>query len=166
MVFDGCYVALQAYARRRCPASAVDDVVAESLTIAWRRLDDIPRGAEIPWVLGVARRVLANQRRGDERRLRLFERVVSRAPVAAVGEDGTDETDAVLAVLATLRPDDQEVLRLAAWEGLQPHEIAVVLGCSANAASLRLRRARTRLRVALTESAAVRTGTTRKDGDG
>ena len=37
------------------------------------------------------------------------------------------------------------MLRLAAWEELQPAEIAAVLGCSANAAAVRLHRARQRL---------------------
>jgi DNA-directed RNA polymerase specialized sigma24 family protein len=36
---------------------------------------------------------------------------------------------AVDAALGTLRPDDQELLRLVAWQGLTNAEIVVVLGC-------------------------------------
>jgi RNA polymerase sigma-70 factor, ECF subfamily len=45
-----------------------------------------------------------------------------------------------------LRADDAELRRLWAWEQLTPAEIATVLGISANAASIRLHRARERLR--------------------
>ncbi|HWT23737.1 MAG TPA: sigma-70 family RNA polymerase sigma factor, partial [Solirubrobacteraceae bacterium] len=44
---------------------------------------------------------------------------------------------------------DREVLRLWAWEQLAPREIAVVLGITPNAASVRLHRATKRLRDSL-----------------
>ena len=47
--------------------------------------------------------------------------------------------------LAGLRPDDAELLRLWAWEQLTPAEIAVVLDITANAASVRLHRAKQKL---------------------
>lgn len=47
--------------------------------------------------------------------------------------------------LAHLGADDRELLRLWAWEELQPAEIAVTLGTTANAVSIRLHRARKRL---------------------
>lgn len=31
---------------------------------AWRRIADIPDGSELPWLYGVARRVVMNHRRG------------------------------------------------------------------------------------------------------
>ena len=49
------------------------------------------------------------------------------------------------AALAALPALDQEVLRLWAWEGLPPAEIAIALDVSANAASIRLHRAKGRL---------------------
>jgi len=46
---------------RRVTSSAeldlVEDVVAETFLVAWRRLDDIPAEAR-PWLLGVARKTL------------------------------------------------------------------------------------------------------------
>src|SRR5262245_52508038 len=72
--------AVRAYAARRCTADAVDDVVAETFAIAWRRIHDVPADVELPWLLGVARRVLANAYRADDRRGRLAERLEAWTP--------------------------------------------------------------------------------------
>ena len=48
--------------------------------------------------------------------------------------------------LGSLSVDDQELLRLWAWEQLGPGEIAVVLDITPNAASIRIHRATRRLR--------------------
>jgi RNA polymerase sigma-70 factor (ECF subfamily) len=58
----------------------------------------------------------------------------------------------VHAALATLGELDREVVRLWAWEGLAPREIAVVTGLSANAVSIRLHKARKRLAASLGKS--------------
>jgi RNA polymerase sigma-70 factor (ECF subfamily) len=160
-LFDESYQPLLAYARRRCTPADADDLVAEVLTVAWRRLDDVPHDAALPWLFGVAHRTLANQRRSTRRRLALVERL-EREPSPAA----PDGDPVLLDALARLSADDQEVLRLAAWEQLRASEIAVVLGCSANAAALRLSRARERLRNAVTEIAPSRTEADRKDNDG
>jgi RNA polymerase sigma factor (sigma-70 family) len=47
----------------------------------------------------------------------------------------------MLAALNQLRPEDQEVLRLAWWEELSHAEIGGLLGCSTQAASQRIHRA-------------------------
>lgn len=151
--FRQVFEPLQRYARRRTDAATADEVVAETLTILWRRLDDVPSGAELPWCYGVARRALANERRGDRRRAGLMDRLVHEAtPMvgasagssALPGEGaggGPGEGDTALdGALATLSADDREIVRLWAWEGLAPREIATVLGLSANAVSIRLHR--------------------------
>lgn len=51
----------------------------------------------------------------------------------------------MIRALRELRPEEQEILRLAAWEGLTNAGLAVTLGCSENAATIRLHRARKRL---------------------
>jgi RNA polymerase sigma-70 factor (ECF subfamily) len=66
--------AVLAYARRCTTHSAADDVMAEVFLIAWRRFDGVPQEA-LPWLLGVARRVRANQRRGDSRVAALRDRI-------------------------------------------------------------------------------------------
>ena len=142
-VFDSCYAPLHAFARRRMAPADADDLVAEVLTTAWRRLDDIPRQAALPWLYGVAHRTLANQRRSGRRQQRLIRRISDHRPAAAAT---STEPPEVLDALGRLRADDQEILRLAAWEELTASEIAVVLECTPNAAALRLSRARKRLR--------------------
>lgn len=47
--------------------------------------------------------------------------------------------------LESLGESEREILRLWAWEQLEPKELALVLGISANAATLRLSRAKKKL---------------------
>jgi RNA polymerase sigma-70 factor (ECF subfamily) len=135
------WVPLQRYLRRRSDATTADDVLGDVLLVMWRRRDDMPEGSELPWCYGVARGCLANARRGDDRRLRLVRRLEEQPPVAAGGDDPALES-----ALQALPPKDRELLRLWAWEGLAPREIAVVMGTTPNAASIRLHRATARLR--------------------
>jgi RNA polymerase sigma-70 factor (ECF subfamily) len=121
-----------------------DDMLAEDLTsevfvVAWRRRHEAPTDS-LPWLYGVARRVLANDRRAaraDAARIRaLADRLAAAQPGEASG--------AVAAALAALRERDREVLMLVAWEGLAPHELAAALGCRPATARVRLHRARNR----------------------
>ncbi|WP_250038337.1 RNA polymerase sigma factor [Paractinoplanes maris] len=148
-VYAGTFEPLLAYAVRRVehPEDAAD-VVAETFLIAWRRAGDLPEGDEVRlWLYGVARRVLANQHRGGRRRERLAARL--RECLTTVVADPAAEASrrvTVRAALARLGELDREVLRLTAWEGLEPREVAEVLGISAAAVRTRLSRARARLR--------------------
>ncbi|WP_141909371.1 RNA polymerase sigma factor [Micromonospora sp. A202] len=148
-VYADDFESLLAYALRRVahPEDAAD-VVAETFLVAWRRRQDIPiAGATRLWLYGVARRVLANHHRGGVRRQRLGERLRQQI-AASVADPGSEvpERLAVRAALAGLTEVDREVLMLTVWEGLQPHEVASVLGVSPAAVRTRLARARTRLR--------------------
>ena len=139
------YEPLQRYLRRRTGAPDADDVFVEVLTVIWRRLDEVPAGRELPWSYGVARRCLANHQRGDGRRRRLHRRVRSETGLRTVA-DWTSAADVALHQALDRLPDlDREVVRLWAWEGLEPREIAEALGTTANAVSVRLHRARHRL---------------------
>jgi RNA polymerase sigma factor (sigma-70 family) len=149
-VYEAHYGAVAAYLRRRTtdPADA-HDAVADTFTIAWRRLAEMPEGeAALPWLYGVARRVLSNQRRGNQRRLDLSLRVRSQkeSTVDVEGEVvAADERRTVLTAMARLRPADQEILRLAVWEELPHRDIAAIVGCSEASVAVRLHRARSRL---------------------
>jgi len=132
---------LQRYLHRRCPPDAVDDVAADVLLVLWRRLDEVPDEGALPWTYAVARRCLANTRRSDERRLSLVARLKRERPA-----EPADGDERVRVALDRLREADREVLRLWAWEGLEPRDLAPVLGCSAGAAATRLSRARAALR--------------------
>lgn len=135
---------LQRYLGRRLPAHQVDDVLSETLLVIWRRLDDVPTDAVLPWSYSVARRCLANHRRSDNRRLALVRRLEQEPPP---GDPVDIELDRALSRL----PDaDRELLHLWAWEQLEPREIALVLGLTPNAVSLRLTRAKKKLEKELT----------------
>lgn len=145
-----------AYAMRRAPAHDAEDVAAETFTIAWRKLDSIPPEAPLPWLYAVARRVLANQRRGNGRRERLTA-LLRPDDVPTPLHAGVDMDSPAFEALASLSPADQEILRLVAWEELGNREIAQVLGISSNAVAIRLHRARGRFAEALKYPAHSRT---------
>jgi RNA polymerase sigma-70 factor (ECF subfamily) len=132
-------------ARRTDPATA-DDVLAETLLVCWRRLDDVPDEA-LPWAYGVARNCLANAQRGVRRQERLAARIAVVDPPSASTPGPGEAGDADLTeALAALRDEDAELLRLWAWERLTPAEIAGVLDVTPNAAGIRLHRAREKLK--------------------
>jgi RNA polymerase sigma-70 factor (ECF subfamily) len=136
-----------AYARRRIDVATADDVLSEVFVVAWRRLEEIPAGDPLPWLLACARRVLANQRRGERRRAAVIERLQGEA--AAV-QGPVEPSDGALArALASIGERDREVLLLVAWEGLSAEQAAAVLGCSRATFFVRLHRARRRLSAAL-----------------
>jgi len=142
MLYDRHGPAVKAYVLRRAGASVVDDVVAEVFVVCWRRFDELPP-EPLPWLLGVARRVLSTQRRGERRRAALGERLaeVGRDPAAAPAiEDGP-----LAGALERLSHPDRELLLLIAWEGLSPAQAAAVLGIKPATARVRLLRARRRL---------------------
>lgn len=151
-LYQANYGPVLAYAQRRTagPDDAFD-VVAETFTVAWRRLDEVPEAeSSLPWLYGVARRVLANQRRGSRRRVDLSARLATHHPCPSeleVERDllAADDRRTVLAALARLREPDREILRLAAWEELSHREIAAALGGSDASVAVRLHRARNRL---------------------
>jgi DNA-directed RNA polymerase specialized sigma24 family protein len=124
--------------RRLGDHEAVEDLVADTFTVAWRHWDDRPpSGQELFWLYGIARMNLLNLRRGQWRRLALGQRLAAER-VLPPGEFSSGE--------------DREALQLTYWEGLTQREIGLVLGCSENAVALRMSRARRALREHLTAS--------------
>ena len=144
-LFRGHHRAVAAYARRRAPGDTSDDVVANTFLVAWRRLDEVPADS-LPWLLAVARNVIATQQRGSRRRgalrVRLEHADGSTAPRSAVEEPAGQ----VAAALGRLPANDREAITLIAWDGLRPAEAATVLGQSPAAFRVRLHRAKRRLR--------------------
>ena len=152
-VFDAHSADVLAYLLRRVdqPADAAD-CVAEVFLVVWRRLDEISRTTDVrPWLFGVARHVLTNDRRRSERARSLAERLrqdlVAHPPVA--GPEPGAGAKPVGATLRSLSDADRELLMLVGWDGLAPGAAAVSLGMTAGTVRVRLHRARRRLRVAL-----------------
>jgi RNA polymerase sigma factor (sigma-70 family) len=138
--------------RRLADADASDELAQEVFVVAWRRRGEVPDHS-LPWLYGVARRLLANQWRARRAAPELL-------PITEARDPGPAEPDGALgiadlrAALATLPELDQEILRLVGWEELTVSEAAQVLGCSRTAAAVRLHRARKRLAEAMSARSA------------
>jgi RNA polymerase sigma factor (sigma-70 family) len=130
------------YVRRRVAGDSVDDVVAETFLVCWRKLDQVPR-EPLPWLYAVARKTLANHHRATARHVGAPDRRADEA-------SSPIESDHVLArAFARLSEPDREVLRLVAWEHLSLRDAAKALGCSHVACRVRFHRARRRLALQL-----------------
>lgn len=141
--------AVRGYAMRRCDPETADDVVADVFLVAWRRREALPE-EPLPWLLGTARRVLANHARSQSRRGRLLARLAAEPITVATPApaDGPDSAR-LRAALASLDERDRELLLLMAWEGLELRQAAQVLGVRPSTLSVRFHRARRRLSDAL-----------------
>jgi RNA polymerase sigma factor (sigma-70 family) len=129
--------------RRAANPDDAADIIADTFLVAWRRLDDIPSGDQARlWLYGVARRVLANHHRGQRRRSTLADRLRADLAVSFHPPEQAGELAEVAAAFRGLPDDERELLALAGWEGLDAGQLAAVLGCSRNAARIRLHRAR------------------------
>jgi len=148
------YRQVYVYFRRRTDFESAQDGCADTFLVAWRRIDDLPDEPEtLPWLYGIARRVLANQWRSRKRSDRLRDRllgfgtkpepspetIVIRAP----------HIQNVLDALERLQPIDREVLLLSEWEGQSTKEIAAAVGCKPHAVDQRIYRAKHRLEAEL-----------------
>jgi RNA polymerase sigma-70 factor (ECF subfamily) len=148
---------LRRYVVRRVRPDQVDDVLADVFLVVWRRLDDVPADEALPWCYGVAHLCVANAYRSERRRLELVDKL-QRDRATPAPDDDPDLAEA----LEQLSETDRELIRLWAWERLQPREIGAVVGMSANAVSLRLSRARRRLHELLRQD---RVGAGQKQGE-
>src|SRR3954451_22916516 len=133
--------AVTAYAQRRGSRDA-DALAAEVMTIAWRRLANVPKDDPVPWLYGAARNLLLAERRTPAARGELPD--VAADDVEPVSLDaGVDRA------LRALSPADREAILLVAWDDLTPAQAAKALGINATAFRVRLLRARRRLRALL-----------------
>ncbi|PRX45329.1 RNA polymerase ECF family sigma subunit [Nonomuraea fuscirosea] len=154
-IYEHAYRPVLGYVLRRCqdPDDAAD-VVAETFAIAWQRVNEIPAGDEARfWLYGVARKALANHRRGErrhERRAAALREQIITSPALTKPPPG--EYTQLGRVFRSLNDDDRELLSLVAWEKLDTEQLAHTLGITRNAVRVRLHRARKRFMRALTDA--------------
>ncbi|HEX6327734.1 MAG TPA: sigma-70 family RNA polymerase sigma factor [Jiangellaceae bacterium] len=148
--FEATYGDLLRFAQRRVHSDHAEDVVAESFLVAWRRLDDLPRGRDDAraWLFGIARGVILNVHRGAERQRALAVRLadVGTGSMAGIDADLVARQIDVSRAWQQLSDVHQEALALAVLDGLGAPQAAAVLGISPVAFRLRLSRARRALR--------------------
>ena len=152
--FGSHYAQVLAFAVRRVGDQATaEDIAADTFAVAWRRRSDLP-DEPLPWLYGVARRVIANQRRSQQRRGSLQARLIGEAGHSEPSRDPADilgTRSDVRAALAGIPEGSREVLRLVAWEGLDTRDGATALGCSPAAFRVRLFRAKRQFSKAFAE---------------
>lgn len=161
MVYEQHAGAVKGYAMRRTDHARADDVVAEVFLVAWRRLEDIPAEPR-PWLFGVARRVLANERRRVARQGAAIEQLQESPGLVVDAEDVPELASRPLEdALGKLSETDRDALLLTAWEGLNHRDAARVLGVREATFTVRLHRAKRRLGRALERSQPETTSQTR-----
>jgi RNA polymerase sigma factor (sigma-70 family) len=153
MGFDATYRELYprvlSYARLVAAPADVEDVVADTFMAAWRRRNAMPAGEELGWLIGIARGVIANRRRGQRRLDALRARLALERPPVAIDSFAPASDGALSLALQTLAPSERETLLLVNWLGLTTADAARALGISAPAVRMRLARARRKLKLEL-----------------
>lgn len=127
---------------RRTARQDADDLTSDVFATAWRRRQDLPEEAILPWLYRAAGFVLANHRR----RASSLPLHLVQEPVAADHALRIADRDRLSRALAAVSERDRDILLLHAWEGLDGRELADALGISRSGAQAALSRARTRLR--------------------
>jgi RNA polymerase sigma-70 factor (ECF subfamily) len=146
-LLDQHHGAVRRFARRRLSdPAAIDDVLAETFLVAWRRRDAIPQESPIAWLIGVCSNVIQTHERGARRRHRLRDRLSSlREPHGNDPAELLDRKDPVQRAFEALTDGQREVLRLVAWDDLSIAEAAEISGCTPGAFRVRVHRARQEL---------------------
>jgi RNA polymerase sigma-70 factor (ECF subfamily) len=147
-LFDEHYRPVARYLLARgYQAADVDDLIAETFLIAWRRLDVVPAGrGAVPWLLTVARNVSRNAWRKSRRELAFLEELTTTTETSTeLGVEERDDFVQVMRALGELKTLDRDLILLVAWDDLSPSEAGQVLGLRPVTARARLHRARKRL---------------------
>ncbi len=134
-----------AYAARRLGPERAEDVVADTFVVAWRNRTHRPQ-RELPWLYGVARRVIRDRYRSQDRWVKLQQRIDVNRP--SPGDAVAERVSAAVAAnhaLGALDETDRETLLLVSWEGLDTREASAAMGITPAAFRMRLARARRRL---------------------
>lgn len=142
---------LNYFARRVTPPADAADLLSETLLILCRRAHHLPSDdlqARL-WAFGVARKVLAGQRRSTKRRSALVERLQEELEQTYRSEHRDLSVERLHTALTTLKPLDREIIRLVHWEGFSQAEVAQILKRPAGTIRSRYTRARSALKAEL-----------------
>jgi RNA polymerase sigma-70 factor (ECF subfamily) len=149
-LYEAHRLAVLAYCARRTRSSDAADACAETFLVAWRRIDDLPPPPEtLPYLYGIARRVLSNQLRALHRRSRLDAKLHGLGvtppldPLTLVVQGARNRE--VVAAVRRLRPKDREIVMLHTWEDLPRDVIAEMMGMTRPAIDQRIHRSYRRL---------------------
>lgn len=150
--------------RRTADWSEAEDLTSTVFMHAWRRRSEtvLDRDSALPWLLGIADRLLSNTRRRLRRAEALLHRLVSHdepvgdhADRVAVLIDDERRMSAIHRALARLPRHEREVVELCVWSGLDQQAAAAALEVAVGTVKSRLHRARRRLGADLVGAARV-----------
>lgn len=130
--------------RRLADLETAREVTAECFVVAWRKYDE-SEPFSVAWLYLTTRNLIGNAYQRRDRDRRLMEALETRAALMQNERDLSDVRQAIM----TLPELDREALLLTYWERLSAAEVAVVMGCSEQAAWKRISRARTAVRTEL-----------------
>lgn len=158
-IFDRYYGEIHRYVDRRLGADAADDIASETFLVAFRKRAgfDTGQSTALPWLYGIATRLVSRHRRNEVRRYRALARLGNGATDVAEGHE--ERVDAQVtaagvgvrlgAALAGLSQGDRDVLLLVALADLTYPEVAQALGVKYGTVCSRLSRARRQLSASL-----------------
>lgn len=142
--------AVSGYLARRVERQHIEDLAADVFAIAWRKRSSVADGEELPWLYRIAANVVANHRRKQATGSALI--AALRPADSSPSAEEIVVADASLAsAWGQLRPAEREVLTLSLVEDLTPAQLAIALGASVNAVTIRLHRARAKLTALLAD---------------
>jgi len=142
--------AVSGYLARRVERQHIEDLAADVFAIAWRKRSSVADGEELPWLYRIAANVVANHRRKQATGSALI--AALRPADSSPSAEEIVVADASLAsAWGQLRPAEREVLTLSLVEDLTPAQLAIALGASVNAVTIRLHRARAKLAALLAD---------------
>jgi RNA polymerase sigma-70 factor (ECF subfamily) len=151
--------AIQRYVTRRIGTEAAEDVVAETFLVAFRqRAGYADDGRDsLPWLYGIATRLVHRHWRSEASQLRLL----ARTGTDPVTEPFTERVDAAVSAdsakarlagaLAQLPASQRDALLLLVWAELSYDQIAAATGVPMGTVQSRISRARQRLRKQLAD---------------
>lgn len=139
------------YLARRVDSVLVEDLCSDVFEIAYKKRDQAPVGHELPWLFNIAMNVTNNHRRKAGTAVRLLA-ALPVAEAAPSAESVALQNVDLRRAWNQLKPKEQQVLALLAFDGLTISQIATALQINNNVVSIRLNRARTKLAKLLAEN--------------
>jgi RNA polymerase sigma-70 factor (ECF subfamily) len=156
-IFDRHFAAVFRFAERRVGRDQASEVASEALARAFAKRGSFrPEAVDaLPWLLGIASKLILHERRRFARYLAAVERA-SAEPDQRDPDGDTESVDRRLdapadwarmrAALMALSETDRELLLLVTWDELSYEEAAVVLGLPLGTIRSKLHRTKARLR--------------------
>jgi RNA polymerase sigma factor (sigma-70 family) len=154
-LFDRHARTVGGYAARRLGADTGEDILSETFLVAFarRKSFDTAWDSALPWLYGIASRLIKKHRAREAKHLRSSAASAARDEHISHGDldmtiarlDAEISTRELAPLIASLSEKDRETLLLYAWGDLTYEEIAIALGVPVGTVRSRINRVRTRL---------------------